>query len=112
MIHKCLCNFLVSKSFKYNNVSKSRLVIILRWLSLFSFVGITLNSLCLRLEDHPYLGIDKVDECLLTWIWSGLASTSEVEFYALPEPRPPLVIFKYNAFVQPSACKGIFPVSV
>ncbi|CAH1265988.1 GTF3C1 [Branchiostoma lanceolatum] len=54
--------------------------------------GITISALWLRLEKRKPSFHMSLDEFTKPFIWECLVTSPEIQFYELPEPRPPLVI--------------------
>lgn len=44
------------------------------------------------------------------FIWNVITSSPDIEFYVLPEPRPKLVIFNRNDYIDPDLGAIIDPV--
>ncbi|XP_066284978.1 general transcription factor 3C polypeptide 1-like [Branchiostoma lanceolatum] len=54
--------------------------------------GITISALWLRLEKRKPSFRMSLDEFTKPFIWECLVTSPDIQFYELPEPRPPLVI--------------------
>ena len=64
--------------------------------------GITLQALWLRLENvRPSFPL-KLDDVTKSFLWSSaIRQVVALQFYELPEPRPPLAIFNRFDFTDP-----------
>ncbi|XP_064632397.1 general transcription factor 3C polypeptide 1-like isoform X2 [Lineus longissimus] len=56
--------------------------------------GITFQALWLRLEHRRTKFPLRIDEKSKAYIWRGIATCSDVDFHELPNPRPPLRLWK------------------
>lgn len=69
-------------------------------ISLEGLDGITLEDLWLRLNERP--GFDLIlDDSAKEFLWTLIKELEDVEFYELPEPRNPLVIFDRYKYIDP-----------
>ena len=67
-------------------------------------IGITLNTLWVRLENRKPEFSLPIDEHSKRFLWTKVLSCSrDVEFYELAEPRPTLVLFNRFQFTDPDS---------
>ncbi|GFN77315.1 general transcription factor 3c polypeptide, partial [Plakobranchus ocellatus] len=74
--------------------------------------GITTEALWKRLEDRPGFVDGPLDDDLKDYIWKLLTTHRELQFFALPEPRPELIIFKYNSCIKTGHVKCALPSEI
>ncbi|XP_014245478.1 general transcription factor 3C polypeptide 1 isoform X2 [Cimex lectularius] len=55
--------------------------------------GITIEALWLRIDDRSSFPIKPIEDCTKVYLWNFIRRLANVEFYELPVPRSPLVIF-------------------
>ena len=65
------------------------------------FAGITLQALWVRLENVTPSFPLKLDDVTKSFLWSSaVRQAGALQFYELPEPRPPLAIFNRFDFTD------------
>ncbi|XP_035676433.1 general transcription factor 3C polypeptide 1-like [Branchiostoma floridae] len=83
--------------------------------------GITIPALWLRLEKRKPSMRMSLDDFTKPFIWECLATSAEIQFYELPEPRPPLVINDqvlrdeetgYYIRTEESGTSDIYPIAM
>ncbi|RUS73738.1 hypothetical protein EGW08_018499, partial [Elysia chlorotica] len=85
---------------------------IIEEIALEGLEGITIEALWKRLENRPGFSEQPLDADSQRYIWSLLIRHSALQFFVLPEPRPELVIFRYNDCVTKGSLKCTLPEEV
>ena len=69
-----------------------------------SFEGITLSALWTRLEKRNPPFPLKMNTASQYYLWRNvIQGNEELEFYVMPEPRPPLVLFDRFEYTDPES---------
>ncbi|KAK9512897.1 hypothetical protein O3M35_001209 [Rhynocoris fuscipes] len=75
---------------------------ILEEIALEGLEGITIEALWTRLTVRPHFILRPENDDIKSFLWRSIVLLAQVEFYMLPEPRKPLILFNRTDYIDSS----------